>query len=632
MMRLSWAGLRDRRSLFLGAVLTVCAGVALVQSSLLLLVTAATLDPPAGASPIARMRFAESNEALVAVLAVTLGLAGLLAVFIIASTFAFAVEQRRRELALLRIVGGSRRHLRRLLLGEALLLGVAGTVAGVPTGIAAMAAQAALLHRLGLAPDGFTGRWQGWVVPVSVGTGIVLALAGVLIAARRAARIRPLDALREADEVTSGMTPVRLSLGLIAAAGALVLIGLSPVGGAVGGQAMATSVSVCAVISLSLLGPALAGGLARLLPAGATGPLGLLAVANVRDDARRAASVAAPLVVLTGLLLGQAGAASTFTAAGRAEQRHDTRADLVVEGTGTPLTLPPATGVAATETQVPVALTTGSGDMAYTRITSGLVVDAGAYTRVHPDAGDLTGLRGAVVAAGPGADGFSPGDTVGIRVGDTDLGRLPVVAAVPQRIGGGASVLLPAGLLTAGQLADAPWRSFVTLAPGAGHDDVADAVPGSATLVGVEQWLRQDGAARTSSSNAVLVAVMGLGALYALIGVVNSVVITVGARRREFAAARTAGLTRAQVVRTAVTESALVTGFGLLLGGTAAAGTLLAALITTGAVSGRPTLDLPWTLAGAVVGCGFLITAATSVLASRAATRERPVTLLAARE
>ncbi|BAL88149.1 putative permease [Actinoplanes missouriensis 431] len=631
MMRLSWAGFRDRWTLFAGATLTVCLGVALVQSSLLLLVTAATRTPPAGASPNARMRFAESNEALVALLAVSLGFAALLAVFIIASTFAFAVEQRRRELALLRVAGATRRHLRRLLLGEALLLGGLGTLAGIPAGVAATAVQTGLLHRLNLAPDGFTGHWQGWIVAVSAATGPLLAVTGVLLAARRAGRIRPLAALRDAEDVVSAVPVGRWALGLVLAVGALVLAGLAPVGGATGGQAMATSVSVCAVIALSLLGPALVRAMARLVPGRGAGVAGLLAVANLRDDARRAASVAAPLLVLTGLLLGQAGAASSFAAAGRAEQHRDTRADLVVEGAAG---LPATPGVAATaaEAQLPVALTTGRGELAYTRITSALVVDASAYARVHPLAGDLSALRGAAVAAGPGADGFAPGDTVGIRVGDTDLGPLPVVAAVPQQIGGGATVLLPVGLLTADQLSDANWRSFVTLDPAADVRAVADALRTIGPVRTTDDWLRQDGTARSAASTGVLIAVMGLGVVYALVGVVNAIVITVAARRREFAAVRAAGFTRAQVIRIAITESALTTAIGLTLGAVAAGGTLLAVLLTTGAVSGAATLDLPWSLIAVVVVGGFMITGATSAVASFAATRDRPVAVLAARE
>ncbi|MDZ5446952.1 FtsX-like permease family protein [Micromonospora sp. 4G57] len=269
---MSWASFRERWTLFIGATLTVCLGVALVQSSLLLLISAATQHTPAGLSPVGEMRFAQSRETLVALLGVTLGFAALLAVFIISSTFAFTVEQRRRDLALLRLIGGGRGHVRRLLLGEAVLLGALGTVTGVPMGVALMAVQTWLLRTLGFVPDGFVGQWRGWILLVSFGAGIALAVAGVLVAARRAGRVRPLEVLRDTGEAARIMTMGRWGTGLLFMAGAAALIVLSPVGGAVGGQAMAMNVSICAAIAFTLLGPRLVPAFARLLPGGERSP------------------------------------------------------------------------------------------------------------------------------------------------------------------------------------------------------------------------------------------------------------------------------------------------------------------------------------------------------------------------
>ena len=104
------------------------------------------------------MTFADNATAAVAVLGVVLGAATFLAGFIISSTFAFTVSQRRRDLALLRLVGGSRGQVRRLLLGEAVLLGGLGAALGIPAGLGVMAIQSRLLGTLGFVPDGFTGR------------------------------------------------------------------------------------------------------------------------------------------------------------------------------------------------------------------------------------------------------------------------------------------------------------------------------------------------------------------------------------------------------------------------------------------------------------------------------------------
>ena len=635
MLRLSWAGLRERWALFAGAVLTVCLGVALVQSSLLLLISAAAAGAPAGTTALARMRFDASTEAAVALLGVTLGFAALLAVFVISSTFAFTVEQRRRELALLRMAGGARRQIRRLLLAEATLLGLVGSALGVPVGVGLMAVQTWLLNRLGFVPDGFSGRWRLWIIAVSVGVGVTLAVAGVSLAARRAARVRPLDALRETGEATRVMTTARWLTGLLFLAGAIILIGLSPVGGAVGGQAMAMNVSVCAVIAFTLLGPSLVPAVARLVPVWAAGVLGELAAANLRDDRRRTASTAAPVIVLVGLLLGQATASSSFTAAGQQEQQRGISADLVIEApdaVGAQVAATPGVAGASTEVEVPIALTTGRGDLAYTRSATALLVDPVRYARMYPGAGDLTALRQGAVAAGPGADGFSPGDTVGVRVGDRDLGSLPVVAAVPQAIGGGATVLLPAGVVPAEQLAGVPSRTFVQLAPDVPRQQAVAALTGAGTVSDLDAWLERDSAARTATSTGVLIMAMGLGGLYALIGVINSVVVAGATRPREFAAVRVTGFTRGQVVRAAVLESIVAVVSGALLGLLAAAGTLIAVTTTTAAVAGRVTVDVPWLLVSAVVAGTVVVTGVTSTVATRAATRERPVALLGARQ
>jgi len=116
MIGMSRAGLAERWQLFAGAFLSVTLGVALVQSSLLLLISAATYRPPAGLSAAERMEFTDSTAAVVSMLGIILGIATFLAGFIISSTFAFTVAQRRRDIALLRLVGGSRGQVRHMLL------------------------------------------------------------------------------------------------------------------------------------------------------------------------------------------------------------------------------------------------------------------------------------------------------------------------------------------------------------------------------------------------------------------------------------------------------------------------------------------------------------------------------------
>ncbi|MEU8813013.1 FtsX-like permease family protein [Actinoplanes sp. NPDC048796] len=626
-----------RWTLFIGALLSVTLGVALVQSSLLLLITAALLDPPAGLSAVERMEFADGTTAAVSMLGVVLGGAVFLAGFIISSTFAFTVDQRRRDLALLRLVGGSRGQLRRLLLGEAVLLGAFGAVLGVPAGLAVMSFQGWLMREFGFVPPGFAGEWRGWILGVSFGTGILLAVAGVLVAARRAARVRPLEALRETGPAARVMTWSRALIGLVFLGGALALMIVAPFGGPAGGMAMAMNVPIPAAVAVVAFAPLLVPLIARLVPLRAPGGL---ARANLGDARRRTASVAAPLIVLVALIVGNVGAGASFTASGVRQLAAQTHADLVVESTGPPRLSEPSgaaavsdiPGVASVsvETRLPGEVTTGSGEDRETETVSLLVIDPGAYPATHDDSAALTGLQGRQVAAGPGGDVPGAGSTIRLKVPDRDLGDLPIVAGVPATMTGGANLLVPPGLLTAAELRDAPTRSFVTLTKDA---DVAATRAGLArfgTVSTLDERLRADADAANSTNEKIMLIVLGLGGLYALIGVVNSIVIGAATRRREFAEARVTGMTRGQVVRSSLLESYAITVSALLLGGVAAAATFIAVLTTTKAVTGTATLDLPWTQIGAVAAIALTVTSATTLITSLSATRPQPVTQLRA--
>ncbi|WP_051808934.1 FtsX-like permease family protein [Actinoplanes subtropicus] len=630
---ISRRSLAERWQLFAGAFLSVTLGVALVQSSLLLLISAALYEPPAGLSAADRMEFTDSTAAVVSMLGIILGIATFLAGFIISSTFAFTVAQRRRDLALLRLVGAGRGQVRRLLLGEAVLLGTLGAAVGVPLGLVVMAAQTWLLRRMGFVPDGFRGEWREWILAGSFGTGIVLAVAGAMVAARRAARVRPLEALRETGDAARVMTVTRWLAGLLFFGGALALIIVAPHGGPDGGAAMAMNVPLPAAIAAAALSPLVVPLLGCLLPTG-SGVAGVLARANLWDARRRSASVAAPLIVLVALVVGTAGAGQTFTTSGIDELRRQTHADLVVGTTGPPATAiaaVPGVATASTESSLPVTYTTGHGEDAETETGSALVIDPAAYALAHSAGSSLTSLSGHAVAAGPSGDVPAHG-TVKIELPGLKLGSLPIVAAAPTTMSGGADLLLPPGVAPASLLESAPTRSFVTLRPGADLPTTRAALAKIGTVSTTDAWLTADAKARTKTSDKIMLVIMGLGGLYALIGVVNSIVIGAAARRREFAEARITGLTRTQVVRSALLESAAVTVAGLVLGAVAAAGAYWAAVASTAAVTGHGTLSVPWPLVGAVCLVALLVTGATSLITSWSATRRPPITLLAARE
>ncbi|MGW3792741.1 FtsX-like permease family protein, partial [Micromonospora arida] len=253
------------------------------------------------------------------------------------------------------------------------------------------------------------------------------------------------------------------------------------------------------------------------------------------------------------------------------------------------------------------------------------------YLAAHPGSDAIAGLRGRGVAAGPGG-GVPDRGTVRVSLPGTDLGALPVLASVPQTLSGGAGLLLPPDVVPPALLADAPTRSFVSVAPDADPAAVAATLAAIGTVSDLDSWLRADAKERASTNDKVMLIVLGLGGLYALIGVVNSVVIGAATRRREFATARVTGLGRGQVVGSALLEAVAVAAAGIALGGLAAGTTFVGVLGITEAVTGTATLDLPWTLVAVVVVAALAATATASVVTSWVATRPAPITLIGAEE
>lgn len=645
MLRLSWSTFREKWQLFLGSIVTVSIGVALVQSSLLILVKVATFEAPPGLSVLARARLLDNYVLAIPVIGITLALAVFLTIFIVSSTFAFTVAQRRRDLALLRLAGGSRRQVRRLLLSEATLLGLVGTAFGVPLGLLLMRWQSQLLASFGFLPTGFRPEWKYWILAVSVGIGLGVALAGVLVASRRAGRVRPLEALRGSGDEARVMTASRWFFGVFFLAVATALIIIAQAMDPSGAMPLTMLVTLAAAVGLSRLSPLVVPIFGRLLGRLLrTSPLGTVAAANVRDGVRRNAATAAPLILLVGIFVGLLGTSLSLSATSEQALRRDTAADLVVTSpvndasriSGVP-------GVASTsvEADVPLVMTnvehdedaiTGGSQFGHAR-----AVDPDTYRQVHrvqAESGSLDALHGQAVALGPGRSGelgYSLGDTIDLQIGDRKL-KLPIVAVLPMTAYGGPDLVLPEGITPKSVLTSTTAQTFVSTTtradPAAVGHDIRGAVHG--TVDDIDTWVRQHAEAEQDAQLRIFTVLLGMASLYAVFAAINAVVIAAADRRAEFAAARLSGLTRRQVVRMAVLESETVTAIGVLLGGVAATGTVLAMRGALQRMTGLGVVDLPWLAIGALVAGAFLVVGLTSLWTARSATRVNPISLVSA--
>ncbi len=641
MFGLSLRTFRERWQLFIGAMLTVAMGVALVQSALLMLISAASPVIPAGLAPGRRAQLADGYTGAITLLAMVLALAAFLAVFIVSSTFAFTVAQRRRDLALLRLVGGSRGQLRRLLLAEASLLAVIGCGIGIPLGLVAMQVESNLLRGLGFVPPQFTARWQDWILAVSFGVGIGVALIGVSAAARRAAKVAPLEALRATGAQQRVMTGVRWSFGLLFLAGAITLMVLTPLAGTDGAIPLSIFVSITAAVALAALSPLvvpLVGRVFGLVLRSTT--IGRLAQANLRDGVRRSASTAAPLLVLVALVIGLLGTLSTIALAGRADLQRTVHGDLIVDSGGAVagrIAGTPGVSVASAQVQVGATVVTEQEkhdkEKVKTRDTTVLAIDPTAYGSTHPlplAAGSLADLHGQSMVVDQGDD-LSLGDTATVRIGDRSL-TLRVVGLLPETLDGGQDYLMPRDLVPASLLAG-PAQTVVKLAPGAEPALVTKAIQADGGQVRtMSAWLAANTSEQDRMNSGIMTVLMGLAGLYALVAVINAVVIGAADRKAEFATARVTGLDRGQVVRMALVEAGAVTTIGLLLGLLGATGTLIGIGSAVSQFTGHAEFDVPWGPLGLVALGAFVVVGLTSVWTTLAATRTAPVRLVGARE
>ncbi|SEF15928.1 FtsX-like permease family protein [Jiangella alba] len=637
MIGLSLRGFRDRWPLFAGAVLTVAVGVALIASAAAI---AASATPPdtAGLTPHEAAAVRDAFDGVATVMIISAILAGFLTVFIVATTFSFTVAERRRDLALLRLLGAGRLQVRLVLTGEAVLLGTAGAALGLPLTDPAVRTQLWLLRRAEFVPDGFVltrPSWAGWV---AAGIGIGVAVFGVAAASRRAARIPPLEAVRGAPAAASVMTAGRWAGGLAMLALTVVQIVAASFVGVIVALALGLGVAITGAVAFGLLGPALLPPVSLLLglPVRAT-TLGRLAQANIRDGVQRSASTAAPVIVLVAMVLSLTGAVNATTSAVTAEQREGTDADLVVATTGehvAVLARLPGVAAASPEQVLPLTVDLPGADR---RLDGIAVIDPDAYGRVHrvrPVAGELDDLTGPAIAVmEQPTDGvrYTVGERATVTVGDTAV-DVRIAVVLPERLSGQQQVLVPRDLVPADELAAAPADVLLRIAPGHDPATVARAAAAYGDVTDVDAWIAAAARDQQRTNTTTLAVLLVLAALYTVMAVVNAMVIAGTGRRREHAVARLSGLTRAQVVATTAVEALLVAATGLVLGALVVTAALAGIAVAARRSVGTAIVEVPWTLAAATVAGTLLLAAVVAPAVSLLVTRGRPVVLAAARE
>lgn len=558
----------------------------------------------------------------------------LVAVLVVVGTFALSVQQRERELALLRAIAATSGQVRRLLGREALIValaaGTAGALLGLPLGawlhgrfVALGAVPATLQHAVSVLPP-----------LAAVAATLIGAWAAARVASRRVARIRPAEALAEARTERARPAWGRLLAGLLLLAGGGVLVALLSV---LRTEPASTPVTFLAVVVLStsvaLLGPLLVKAAALLLagPLRLTGPGGRLATANLRGNAVRMASVVTPLTLLIGMTCTVLFVQPTLGDAARAQAREGVRADWVVASHG-----PGVPGDAARQLRTQDDVVT---EVVRTTVRVGLdkyaaqgVTPAGITRTWDPDvtAGSLGELAEDTVAVSElAADQLhlTPGSPLKLTLGDGTPAMLTVAAVYARGLGFGD--LTFAHDLVARHV-DNPLSSSLLVSTARTQTQLVTTLrefPGLAVISPATADSLQ--AERQQANAEVNFLAMGLVLAFTAIAVVNTLAMSVSERVREFALLRLAGATRRQVLRMLRTEALSVLLLAVALGSAVALAVLTA--FSVGMTGRAAPAVVPLVYATVVAAAGLLALVATA-LPGRVALRVRAVTVATAKE
>lgn len=499
-----------------------------------------------------------------------------MALFVVASTFSFVVASRRRELGLLRLVGATPRQVRRLVLGESLVVAVLSATIGCSLGVLSSPGMLWLLERRGITPVLLATPSPWTAVLIAVPTGMSVALVGAWRASRRAARISPMAALLESSVERRRVSVTQLVVGVVCLASSATAVAMSSRLDPLFALVASILVPEVAVIGLvcfgSVLFPLLAGWLAA--PFVHRDVAARLARDQVRAAARTTASTAAPILAIAAIA-GSMILSISFTADWTtALDRDQLKAQLVVETGGKPV----RTDVIASDPGVAVVdqraiATAGWGPEKDPTPVEGIdptVASAGrGLTAVEGNLGALAHGRAAISQSFVSDSGVHRGDRLVLHFG-ADAVRLRVGAIVKDAPDLHEDVMVPMGVLRRHAHHIVSDTTFVAVRDGADPAQVRSRLTTTlpqVTVLRSSAWIEQVDANNRKMNEIGLWVLLGPSGVYAGIGVVNTILIGALQRRRELDAFRLVGATRRQLRRMALWEAGLVGTAALLVGG-----------------------------------------------------------------
>ena len=511
------------------------------------------------------------------------GVALFVGAFVIYNTFSITVAQRTRDMALLRAIGASGRQVTVSVMAESAAIGVVASAAGAAAGIGIGWGLLALLGSfLGDLDLGLSIPPGALINGVLLGT--VITVAAAYFPARRGAKVDPIEALRESAAETSRPARRRTYAGLVVLGAGIA----ATIWSSVAGEELLLAASLpLVVIAVVLLGPTIVRPLSRLLaaPAVRRGSItGELARENASRNPKRSATTSLTLMIGVALVVTATVFAATLSELVAGDLEDELLADSVVTisdavaGAGGGMDPAIADAIEALD-GVEAAVGTRT---AFAQIGDDFETVTGADTAQIAAVADLGVIDGRI--SGLGATEMAirepAADSAGLAVGDT----------VNVRFQQGAATFTVAGIYDGGYQLSNDWlvdnaaldasvsRSLdariLVRADGASEALPADidtvlASDPTARIRSRDDFI-DDQAGQITSLLTLLYALLGMSVVVALIGIVNTMSLSIYERTRELGLLRAVGMTSRQLRRTVRYEAAIIaligTFAGLILG------------------------------------------------------------------
>ncbi|MEU8818906.1 ABC transporter permease [Actinoplanes sp. NPDC048796] len=563
---------------------------------------------------------------------ILLGFAGValfVGIFLILNTFSIIVAQRTKELALMRALGASRRQVINSVLTEAVAIGLIAAVLGLGAGIGV----GALLVWL-------FGRMSGGMDPATVGVplaavlsalivGVVVTVVAAVLPALRASRIAPVAAMQDVATPDRPLTKVTVAGAIVGAAGA-ALLGV----GLYGASSLLLILAGVLVtfIGIALLTPLISKPvvalLGRLFSWSVPGRLGRL---NSGRNPRRTAITAAALMVGIALVTGVTVIMDSAKQSLAAQAEDTIKAQIVVSGEQNGPRPPTFDETVLTKAQQISGVRSVAGvwsdqavidgERTYVNATDDLAKLADTFGT--PGLTTLRGNQMAVSVEEAKDHGWTVGSVHEVQLPRGELHKYTIAATYDEdRMPG--SYLLPA----------AATKEFGLVQPEIGFVRLDDGVAVEQVLPQVKQLVADSPEVNATDRSAFIAqqsgdfdtvitmvqVLLGLAILIAVLGVVNTLALSVLERTRELGLLRAVGLGRAQTMRMVTVESVVISVFGALLGVVVGAG-LGTAVVRALDGEGITDLVLPWDRMGLYLGLAALVGVLAAVLPSIRAAR-----------